>query len=264
MSSNKQSTAVLEFQVALPDELLLDVLEATARIHRVEDLRWSLSLMLISRAVRRSILPVLYETLALDIRGSGREDCVGWDGRKHAHVQMAFLAWLLNNPDAPPRLYIKHLVFRHYSSWRYAELIWSTGGAPATEDGLWTVDRLTLQFKPDAGRLYKAGLRATHAIHMKLTKKTVYDEPIHLMADAVAYCLPLGSNSDSDSDSYWDSGECNLGLIHTWAVHTQPKVTHKYAQQTLGLSEVNMAPLPPGVLAAVKNVQLGPQTVQLN
>jgi len=139
MSSDEQSAVAFAFQVYLLGEIVLDVLETTAWVHRVEDIRWSLSLQLISRAVRRSTLPILYETLVLDVRNHEKGIYVGWDGREHDQAQMAFLAWLLNNPDAPPRCHVKHLVFRHYTGWKTSEL-----ASSYLQDGRWTVDRLTL------------------------------------------------------------------------------------------------------------------------
>ena len=158
----------------LPMELVLRILDAVALNCRDSCPARAVSLSLVSRAVRASVLPIIYDVLVLRIQ-SHDNDVGGWDDRGFDSVRVAFLSWLLCNPFAPPRRHIKHLVFHHSYMFSGSEIEPRTR-AVADQDGStsdasqagvnqdplprWTLDNLVVAFPSDATELRIAGIQA--------------------------------------------------------------------------------------------------------
>jgi len=87
----------------LPIELVLSVVDHAIALHRQEDPERSLSLSLVCRIVRASILPIVYKIVYIDIREKIKRDFTGWDGRIYQRPHFAFLSWLIHDPTGPPR-----------------------------------------------------------------------------------------------------------------------------------------------------------------
>jgi len=153
----------------LPMELVLRILDSLALVSRDWHPAYAFSLSLVSRAVRASILPLLYEVLVLNAKES-TDTVVGWDGRNYDHPAVAFLSWLLCNPTAPPRQHIKHLVFNHSYVFYASELVLpqsenrDRSGIDRDNVPFWTLDGLTVKFPSDAVSLQRAGIHA-RAVH---------------------------------------------------------------------------------------------------
>ena len=157
----------------LPVELLIPMFDQAARVHRGNHLVWSLSLSLVSHAVRKSILPLVYEQLVIDVHDSKRRPCSGWDASAHIHPQLAFLSWLINDPTAAPRQHVKHLIFRNETIFMASDLAWDRPAKTRLEaevvGGQWSIEHLTVTRISDANKLRVAGLRAKHAHHFDWT-----------------------------------------------------------------------------------------------
>jgi len=142
----------------LPIELFLDILHAAIVQNRRDELPWCLSLSLISRTVRASVLPIVYENLFLDTTSRPGHEYTGRNGKEYKHVGLAFLSWLLHNPDAPPRRHIRHLIFRHEGGLSRRELKWARHSAKF-EPAEWPIERLTVDHVQFSEHLYRVGLR---------------------------------------------------------------------------------------------------------
>jgi len=168
-SQREEAIASLHSQGAsgacLPIELFLAIVDSAIAQHRKGSVYWCLSLSLVCRTVRATVLPVMYNVLFLDIKASHESQVRGWDGQIHRHAQLAFLSWLLHDPIAPPRQHIRHLVFRSDSNLDYRELAWQ-GPHSGPEPAMWSFDCLsaeTARLSGDAKFLYRAGLRPRRA-----------------------------------------------------------------------------------------------------
>jgi len=138
----------------LPLELILEIIRLAVVEHRDTNCVWTLSLSLVSHAVRTCALPLLYETLYIDIRDNGQVvPTVRCNGELYRHRGLSFLRWLMNNDDAPPRQHIKHLIFRYDASFR-PDLL-----GPKLRVVPWPLNHLTVEFVNDARSLWEAGLR---------------------------------------------------------------------------------------------------------
>lgn len=164
LSEKAGFTAVLELSLAeaLPMELVLGILDVALINGRVNDLRRCLSLSLVCHTVRAAVLPVVYETLFLDIKSKAQGKFMGWDGHPHTDAKLAFLSWLLHDPTAPPRRYIKHVIFRDRGDFSYKSLGWIVMGVDC-EPSEWPFERLTARYHQDVTHLYRAGLRPRKA-----------------------------------------------------------------------------------------------------
>lgn len=58
-------------------ELVLNIMDAAIAQHRNGSLRWCLTLSLVCRAVRTTVLPAIYEVLFLDVEVLSPRDFVG-------------------------------------------------------------------------------------------------------------------------------------------------------------------------------------------
>ena len=164
-SEQPTSSAHIENSVAidLPIEIVLDILDAAIVLKTKADLSWSLSLSLVCRRVRACVLPIAYEVVYLDCRGYREGGFTGWDGRLYKDPQLAFLSWLLHDPNAPPRQHIKHLIFRGKNSFNEEDIAWADEGkAAGTTDPMdegWAVEQLSVRLHSLATKLYHMGLR---------------------------------------------------------------------------------------------------------
>jgi len=66
-------------------------------------------------------MPKLYEILVINIsqdknRGGSTSPVIGHDGREHKHPHLAMLSWLILDPTAEPRKYIKQIAFSQLST----------------------------------------------------------------------------------------------------------------------------------------------------
>ena len=156
----------------LPIELVWSILDAAIAQHR-DTLVWSLSLSLVCRRVREFVLPIVYEVVHLNFRDDREHNFTGWDGRTHQDLHLAFLSWLLHDPTAPPRRYIKHLIFDSNGISISDALVWSGGSEIAGTIGdpgeRLVVERLTVRLRSDALSLYYAGLRPHKSFNISLT-----------------------------------------------------------------------------------------------
>jgi len=150
---------------SLPMELVLSILDAALINGRVDDLRWCLSLSLVCRTVRAAVLPIVYEVISLDIRTQDRGSFTSWDCHPHTDPKLAFLSWLLHDTTAPPRQYVKHIIFRHDGHFSYKDLGW-VGMGVDSESSEWPFERLTARYHQDIKRLYRAGLRPQKVFHI--------------------------------------------------------------------------------------------------
>ena len=181
----------------LPPELVLDILDIEITASRDRDATRARQLMLVSRAVRKLCLARLYEVLYINVR-SGWHSATheGWDGRRYRTRGLAFLSWLLHNPEAPPRRHVRHLVLNHDTHFTGVEVTagsyspgWGTpaGGVGAAIAGgnlwpsLWTVPRLTIQDPSDAMTLMAAGIQSTQVFVQDWTRT----RDLHRMAGEV-------------------------------------------------------------------------------
>jgi len=149
----------------LPMELVLGIMDAAIAQHRRGEFHWSLSLSLVCRTVRASVLPIMYEVIFLDVKSNREGAFGGWDGEVYKHPELAFLSWLLHNPGAPPRQHIKHLVFRHDGDFSEEDLGWA-GSLDGSKPAEWPVERMSARYLSDATCLYRAGLRPNRAFHV--------------------------------------------------------------------------------------------------
>ena len=140
----------------LPPELMLQILDAAVLLQRDHDRSWSLSLSLVCRAVRSSIMPMLYEVLVLAIRPSGP---ASWSDRR-----LKFLSWLLHDREAAPRRHVRHLVFTHGGSFWLTppESVFPEDVVQDLEEpemANWYIEQLTVRYREDAKQLFDIGLR---------------------------------------------------------------------------------------------------------
>jgi len=149
----------------LPMELVMDILDTAIVANHVDDICWTLTLSLVCRTVRASVLSIVYETLFLDISLGGDCEYMGWDGGTYLHARLAFLTWLLHDPSAPPRQYVKHLIFRHDSHFNDRQIRW-VGPREVPTACEWPLERLTVRFVSDAVDLHRAGMRPQRAFHI--------------------------------------------------------------------------------------------------
>ncbi|KAH7097859.1 hypothetical protein BKA62DRAFT_411651 [Auriculariales sp. MPI-PUGE-AT-0066] len=133
----------------LPIELISDVIDLAALDNRDTDLFWTLNLALVSPTVRHIAMTRAYEIIMLSVARSSKKG-------NRAQRDIAFLLWLLRDPDAGPRRYIKHLVIAgdHVRSNEFSEL----DENPASP---WNLGCLSVEWQ--LGRLedlfFQAGLR---------------------------------------------------------------------------------------------------------
>jgi len=73
-------------------------------------------------------------------------------------AKFAFLGWLLHDPTAPPRSYVKHLIFRFDFDFYVENIRWSAPQKDYTSSE-WPIERLTTQYPSTAVRLFGHGLR---------------------------------------------------------------------------------------------------------
>jgi len=141
----------------LPIELVLRIIEALALDLCDSAPAHARPLFLISRAVRQSLLPLLYGALVIDADKTSR--LVGQPG---AHPALSFLLWLLGTPSAEPRRHIKNLALCTGSA-SVRHLFFSDTKASKPS---WFLDNLILTTLGDAWYLERAGIctRAAHWI----------------------------------------------------------------------------------------------------
>ena len=140
----------------LPIELVLRIIDILALDLRDSEPTRARSLVLISRSVRRNILPLLYEVFAVMIKAPLR--ITGWNGESYSHPALAFLSWLLCTPSAQPRWHIKVLIFCNPIEFWAAEL------APNEDEAVtWLIDNLIVMHQWDARQLKSAGIHARSA-----------------------------------------------------------------------------------------------------
>ncbi|KAH7097865.1 hypothetical protein BKA62DRAFT_715048 [Auriculariales sp. MPI-PUGE-AT-0066] len=100
--------SALTVQVSPPIELVLDIIDMAVIDSRDTSRLWTLNLSLLSHTVRHAVLPRAYEITILEVG-----HVLGGSTGRTAEIlrrETAFLFWLMRDPDAPPRRYIKHLV----------------------------------------------------------------------------------------------------------------------------------------------------------
>ena len=235
----------------LPIELVLRILDLLASSTRDSNRVYAHSLSLISRAVRNSILPILYEGLIIQIDSYG-PDYVGWDGRTYEHPAIACLAWLLYNPSATPRRHIKCISFKHGFSFQAKELTdWAVDSEPrAVIDGClhprWIVKDLIIADISDGRTLLKAGISA-RIIH-RLWPFTLPNSP-QTLGDVSRYVLHHGAR-------LLNRGPLTRNCIRIWTRHTQSQKPRMHWKGTLIYQELDPVNLRVGG-RAVPQDQLG-------
>ena len=210
-------------------ELVMDILDTAAFNHHQDELSWSLTLSLISHPARASVLPILYRTLFLDVKKLKGTPCIGWDGRSHAHRQLAFLSWLIHDSKAPPRRHIKHFIFRHDGDFSATDLRWgdavnnarfsglsSSSEGDESEDNspvcLWKIEHLTVRFQLDARQLHMAGICVAQAHHVKLASPVDGDAAnTDLLSRFMSMAVPFHGSRNRGISFYrtwiWQSGD---------------------------------------------------------
>jgi len=108
----------------------------------------------------------------LDVKSEHEHNFTGWDGHLHRNAQLAFLSWLLHDPTAPPRRYIKHLIFRHDGQFGDAHLCWH-GQGEVSEPAEWMIGLLTIRSSSDAIQLYRAGMRPQRTYHIRYPPRDI-------------------------------------------------------------------------------------------
>ena len=149
----------------LPLELVLRIIDTLALDLRDSAPARARALFLISRAVRQSLLPLLYGALVID---AGQTP--GWDGQPCTHPGFSFLAWLLGTPSAEPRCHIKNLVLRTHGAsvltFESEPKRLGLDGNTKTSNPSWFLDNLIVTTLENARHLERVGVcaRAAHCI----------------------------------------------------------------------------------------------------
>jgi len=157
-SSDRLQTIPLELVLRIINILALDIRDYAPAYAR--------SLFLISRAVRQSLLPLLYEVVST--MATEPHLIIGWDGRPHTHPALSFLSWLLCNPSAEPRRHVKSLIFCHSYNFYPHELGLAGNTEPPEELSCqWLLDNVIATHQWDARQLKLAGIhaRAAHSLN---------------------------------------------------------------------------------------------------
>jgi len=204
----------------LPIELVLHILELLAIELRDSNRAHAVSLSLVSRAVRKSILPLLYEVLVLRITGSGT-GIVGWNGRKFDHIRLAFLSWLLCNPSVPPRHHIKHLVFHHsymFSGRDLADRENENASDSESESALpgrrWMIEDVIVTFPSDSTQLRMAGI---HVRRVHWLTKYAPEGPMDL----------LSTRAQLSGEALRDEDPLARNCLRFWTEHIEGSETEQ-------------------------------------
>jgi len=139
----------------LPLELVLRIIETLALDLRDSAPTRARSLLLISRAVRQSLLPLIYGALVIDI-----DQTTGRDGQPCTHPAHSFLLWLLGTPSPEPRRHIKNLALCRNSSAAWLRFVRDIKASNPS----WFLDNLIVTIQEDAQHLERAGI-STRAAH---------------------------------------------------------------------------------------------------
>lgn len=182
----------------LPMELVLRILDSLALENRDSHPAYAHSLSHVSRAVRTSVMPILYEVLVLNIRSS-TGTIIGWDGRIFDHPAIAFLSWLLGDPSALPRRHVKHLVFNHSYAFSGSEIALPhrqsddnrkrSPAAPNPDHDsapLWVLDSIIATFPSDIVSLRNAGIHARAVHWLAVMTPSIRPDPLSSTALNIA------------------------------------------------------------------------------
>jgi len=129
------------------------------------DSRAARCLSQVSRALRACTMPKLYGFLIINppplslrvSRAATSGSIVGHNSRVYEHRYLALLSWLLLDPTAELRKYIKHMAISEFAILSGCYLA-PTSGRDSSAN--WTIGQLIVRHRDDAIELYRAGLRA--------------------------------------------------------------------------------------------------------
>jgi len=173
----------------MPHELLLSIVDIALESIKHGDSTSARRLSCVSHAFRTFTLPRLYEILVISIPKGSEDDngrsaispVIGHDGRKHKHPHLALLSWLILEPTAEPRKYIKQIALSQLGSISVTDFVPISETDPSRR---WIIDRLIVRKRYHFGdKLYKAGIRAeeVHVIEDEYTQSLEERFPLSSM-----------------------------------------------------------------------------------
>ena len=125
-----------------------------------------------------------------------------WMGRHGSQAPTAsLLSWLLHDPTAPPRQFIKHIIVRRTGRFTAVDLDWH-GPRKTSQSVEWKVEQLTVQHDEDAPYLYSAGMRPQTTFLIGCLSRRTNILPSEKPTDKIHNLIGWGSNG-----THW----------HTWA-----------------------------------------------
>ena len=157
---NKLASKNMGFH-SIPPELFLAIVDVSLEYTRNGDSTAARRFSCVCRALRAYTMPVIYEALiissfdcrpaAADASGPITDQDYDEDERR----PLEFLSWLLLDPTAGPRKYIKYIALS-CNDFSVDSVRLDT---ELTHSEKWVVDRLTVRSCQDAIHLYKAGIQ---------------------------------------------------------------------------------------------------------
>jgi len=170
----------------MPSELLLAIIDIALEESQQDDSTSARCLLSVSHALRTYAMPKVYGVLIINITHSSQHHngksttgpVIGHDGRKHEYPHLALLSWLLCDPTAEPRKYIKHIVMSQIGTFNVSDIVTKS---ERNSSRIWTIDRLIVRNEDRSTKeFYKAGIRAreVHYIGMEDVVFLDTDKPL--------------------------------------------------------------------------------------